>query len=213
MIEGKFINLFPTIVLSNKLNREFTFDELNCILDYQDKLNPITGNITSQDMYVLDNEKLFELKSFCQEVLDEYFIKVYNPINPNDVRLQITQSWLNFTSEDKFHEKHRHFNSVISGIIYINANRENDSIIFTKLDSEDFWQIQPKELNEYNSRNCFFKVGTKDIIIFPSNLYHSTPQTNNNYLRISLAFSSFITGTIGYIEGPIKGINELKIKI
>lgn len=211
--QERIIPLFPTFVMSNKLHRDITIDELNCILDYNDKLNEITEGITSKEQTVLDNERLSDLKSFCEEILNDYFIKIYNPINPDDVRLKITQSWLNFTSGEKFHEKHKHYNSFMSGILYINAYRDKDSIVFTKADSDFNWQIHPKEPSEFASTNFHLSVSTGDIIIFPSNLYHSTPITNNNYLRISLAFNSYIAGTIGFVEGPLKGINQLTIKL
>ena len=211
--QERIIPLFPTFVMSNRLDRDITADELNCILSYYDKLNETTEDITSREQTVLDNERLSGLKSFCEEILNDYFIKIYNPINPDDVRLNITESWLNFTSGNKYHEKHKHYNSFMSGILYINAYRDKDSIIFTKADSEFNWQIQPKESTEFNSTNFHLSVGTGDIIIFPSNLYHSTPVTGNSYLRISLAFSSYIVGTVGYIQGPLTGINQLTIKL
>lgn len=211
--EGQIITVFPTTILSNKINREFTKDELICILDYFDELNSKTEDITTTDMYILDNERLSDIKSFCQEILNDYFLKVYDPINPNDVKLKITQSWLNFTSNGKYHEKHKHYNSFMSGIIYINAYKDKDSIIFSKADTEFNWQIQCKESNPYNASHFHYSVNTGDILIFPSNLYHSTPINNNNYVRISLAFSSFIDGVIGYVEGPLKQINQLNIKL
>ena len=211
--QERIISLFPTFVMSNRLDRDITTDELNCILDYNDKLNETTEGITSREQTVLENERLSGLKSFCEEILNDYFIKIYNPINPDDVALKITESWLNFTIGNKFHEKHKHYNSFMSGILYINAYRDKDSIVFTKADSDFNWQIHPKEPSEFNSTNFHLSVGTGDIIIFPSNLYHITPVTNNNYLRISLAFSSYIVGTIGFIEGPLKGINQLTIKL
>jgi hypothetical protein len=210
---SEIIPLFPTTIMTNNINRQFTLDELNCILDYNDKLNPITGNITSKDMYVLDNDKLYDIKLFCQNILNDYFFKIYDPVNPNDVKLVITQSWLNFTMHEQHHEKHKHYNSFLSGIIYINAFKDKDGIIFSKADSDFNWQIQSKNQNPFNSKDFFLSVGIGDIVIFPSNMYHSTMQTNNDYIRISLGFSSFIDGTIGYLDGKIEGINKLKINI
>lgn len=211
--QEKILRLFPTYIVCKKLDRDITIDELNCILDYYDKLNEVSEGIISREQTVLENKRLYNLKVFCEETLNDYFIKIYNPINPNDVKIKITESWLNFTSGNKFHEKHKHYNSFLSGILYINAFKDKDSIIFTKPDSDFNWQIQPKEPSEFNSTNFHLSVETGDILIFPSNTYHSTPVTNNNYVRISLAFSSFISGNIGFIEGPLKGINQLNIKL
>ena len=210
--EGKITPLFPIVIMTNKINRDFTKDEMTCVFEHYDKLNTKTEAIVSNDNNVFDDERLANIKDFCEEVLNQYFTKVYDPINPNDVKLRITQSWLNFTTQGKFHEKHKHYNSFLSGVLYINAYRDKDSIIFTKPETEFNWQIQSKESTAFNASHFHNSVNTGDIIIFPANLYHSTPVNNNNYVRISLAFSSFITGTIGYIDGPLKGINQLNIK-
>jgi uncharacterized protein (TIGR02466 family) len=211
--QENILTIFPTIIYTNKINREFTKDELNCILGYYDKANATAHDILSTDMNVLDNEKLSDIKAFCQEMLDDFFIKIYNPINPNNVRLKLTQSWLNFIYGDRHHESHKHHNSFMSGVIYINAYKDKDSIIFTKPDTDFNWHIQPKEATKYNYSHSHHAVNTGDIIIFPANLYHSTPVNTNNYVRISLAFSSFLTGTIGYVEGPLTGINQLKLNL
>jgi len=210
--EGKITPLFPTVIMSNKINRDFTKDEMTCVLEHYDKLNTKTESIVSNDNNVFDDERLSDIKYFCEEALNQYFYKIYDPINPNDVKLRITQSWLNFTTQGKFHEKHKHYNSFLSGVLYINAYRDKDSIIFTKTETEFNWQIQSKESTAFNASHFHNSVNTGDIIIFPANLYHSTPVNNYNYVRISLAFSSFITGTVGYIDGPLKGINQLNIK-
>ena len=211
--QENILTIFPTVVYTNKINREFTKDELNCILDHYDKANAASHDILSTDMNVLDNEKLSDIKAFCQEMLDDFFLKVYNPINPNDVKLKLTQSWLNFTQGDRYHESHKHYNSFMSGVIYINAFKDKDSIIFKKPDTDFNWQIQSKHSSIYHCSHSHHSVGIGDIFIFPSNLYHGTPKTNNHHLRISLAFNSFLSGTIGYVEGPLKEINKLKIDL
>ena len=42
------------------------------------------------------------------------------------------------------------------------------------------------------------------IILFPSNLYHSVKINKNDYTRISLAFNTFLRGTIGGHEYDVK---------
>jgi hypothetical protein len=211
--EENIIPIFPTIIYTNKLKREFTEGELKCVLDYYNKSNAESNDILSIDMNVLDNVNLSDIKSFCQEILNDFFLKIYNPINPDEVQLKITQSWLNFTYGDRYHESHKHYNSFMSGVLYINAFKDKDSIIFKKPDSDFNWQIQSKESTMYHCSHSHHNVSNGDIYIFPSNLYHSTPKTNNNHIRISLAFNSFLFGTIGYVEGPLKEINKLKIKL
>ena len=58
-------------------------------------------------------------------------------------------------------------------------------------------QIQAKEQNMYTCVEAYFPVGKGDIVLFPSTLEHSVPTTSDDKTRISLAFNSFIKGTLG----------------
>lgn len=211
MNPGELVSLFPTSLLVNNIDRSLTDEELECILDYQDTVRANTGNITTKDVLVLENPKLAGLKKLVEEALQDYLIQIYNPINPDNIKLVVTQSWLNFTDKTQYHHKHHHHNSIISGCLYINARKESDSIMFTKRATGEPWQIQALEQNYFNCNEFTVPVETGDIVLFPSNLTHSVPQTNHEYTRISLAFNSFWDGELGFVKGAIDGINFLRV--
>lgn len=211
--QGEIVTIFPTSVMINKFPRPFNSDELDCIMDYRSHVRQNTGNITTNDMYVFENEILKDIKYYCQKSLDDYFIKIYKPINPESVNLEITQSWLNYTDKGQFHHKHYHHNSLVSGCIYINAKKENDLITFSKRNNPQNWQIQAEHEDELNCNDVHFFVNTCDIIIFPSNLTHSVPPSDTDYTRISIAFNSFPSGDIGFVDGRLKGINFVKLDV
>lgn len=211
MNPGELVSLFPTSLLVNNIDRSLTDEELECILDYQDTVRANTGNITTKDVLVLENPKLAGLKKLVEEALQDYLIQIYNPINPDNIKLVVTQSWLNFTDKTQYHHKHHHHNSIISGCLYINARKESDSIMFTKRATGEPWQIQALEQNYFNCNEFTVPVETGDIVLFPSNLTHSVPQTNHDYTRISLAFNSFWDGELGFVKGAIDGINFLRV--
>jgi uncharacterized protein (TIGR02466 family) len=213
MIQGEPVSMFPTSLLLNNIGRDFTHDELDCVLEYKDTVRSNTGNITTKDVLVLENPRLAGLKSLVEEALQDYLIQVYNPINPDKIRLVPTQSWLNFTDKTQYHHKHYHHNSIISGCLYINAKRESDSIVFTKRATGEPWQIQALEQNYFNCNEFTVPVNTGDLVLFPSNLIHSVPKTEHEYTRISLAFNSFWDGELGFIKGAIDGINFLRINV
>lgn len=207
----ELVSLFPTSLLVNNIGRGLTDEELECVLDYQDTVRANTGNITTKDVLVLENPKLAGLKKLVEEALQDYLMQVYNPINPDKIRLVVTQSWLNFTDKTQYHHKHYHHNSIISGCLYINARKESDCIMFTKRANGEPWQIQALEQNYFNCNEFTVPVETGDIVLFPSNLTHSVPQTNHDYTRISLAFNSFWDGELGFVKGAIDGINFLRV--
>jgi uncharacterized protein (TIGR02466 family) len=210
-MKGEIISMFPTCLLLNNIQREFTQDEMDCILEYKYDVRENTGNITTNDVFVLENPRLSDLKTLVNEALNDYLKQIYHPIN--DVKLLSTISWLNFTDKTQFHHKHCHHNSIVSGCLYINAKLESDCIVFTRRATGENWQLQPNDYNAFNSNEFTVPVNTGDLVLFPSNLIHSVPKTNHDYMRISLAFNSFFSGELGFIEGPMKGINFVKIDL
>lgn len=208
MKQGQVIPIFPTTITISNIGRSFTQDEMSCMMSFKDQVRDNGSN--TKDIYILEQPGLVDIKALCYQALQDYLRQVYNPINPDYIEMKITHSWLNFSRKEQFHYKHTHHNSILCGVLYIDAVK--DTIIFTKADSGDNWQIQPKEENPFNMCDVPISVNTGDLVIFPSNLTHSVP-TIEREGRISLAFNSFFNGSIGFIEGPMKGINYLKINI
>jgi uncharacterized protein (TIGR02466 family) len=209
----ELVSLFPSCLLLNTIEESFTQDELDCILEYKDDVRGNTGNITTNDVLVLENPRLFRLKKIVEEALQDYLMQLYNPINPNSIKLVITQSWFNYTDKTQYHHKHHHHNSIISGCIYINAIKDKDSIVFTKRATGDNWQLQALEQNYFNCNEFTVNVGTGDVVLFPSNMLHSVPKTNHEHTRISLAFNSFWEGELGFVSGPLEKINFLRVSV
>jgi hypothetical protein len=90
----------------------------------------MTGNITSNDNYVLNEKPFLNLKNELDLKVKEYFDKIICP--SNKVKPYITQSWLNYTKRNQYHHKHQHPNSLVSGVFYINADEKLDKIKFFK---------------------------------------------------------------------------------
>lgn len=210
MERGFVLPIFPTVISMKKMERQFTQDEIYFMLSFKEKVRSNESN--TEDIYILEQEKLSNIKSICEEALNDYFLQVYDPINKDDIALKITHSWLNFTRKGQFHYSHTHHNSFLCGCLYVSANKEKDCIVFTKMDSGENWQIQTNNPNLISSNQFSLTVETGDIVIFPSNLTHSVPSIEEDG-RLSLAFNSFFSGNIGFIEGPMKGINFVKIDL
>jgi len=198
------IGLFPTPVYTTKLNRDLTNKETNFI--EKCKLNTIKneGNITSKDSYVLDSKIFLNLKKDLNKIIEDYFNKVISPLN--NVKPYITQSWLNYTEKTQYHHTHEHPNSLVSGVFYINANKDNDRIKFFKKEYQQI-KFEIKEYNIYNSLSWWLPVETSQVILFPSSLTHSVEVKQGTNTRISLAFNVFIKG----IFGNDVSLTELKL--
>lgn len=150
------------------------------------------GNTSSEDKYILRNKEVTDLATFIDKCAHEYLMATICP--KNDVRLRVTQSWLNWTKPGQYHHKHAHSNSIISGCFYVSAN---DDKIFFYRDGYKRLKFPPVEWNPYNSDSWWFSVKKGDLIFFPSELTHMVEIKSGDDIRVSLAFNTFPVGHIG----------------
>ena len=195
MIQSTIHSIFPTPVYFSELNRELTKKELLEVDNLKKDSHNNEGNITSNNNYVLNLKEFKDIKNEIDLRIKDYFEKVI--CSSNNLKPYITQSWLNYTDKNEYHHRHAHPNSFVSGILYINCNKEYDKIKYFK--SDDYQTIKPeiKKYNLYNYDNWWFSVKTGDIVLFPSSLVHMVETKKGDNTRISLSFNIFVKGTIG----------------
>ena len=189
--------LFPYPVYFATLERELTKKELKTIKAYKTKTYKNFGNTTSNDTYVLENKPLQNLKKYLNKTVIDYFNEVV--CTDNLIVPYITQSWINYTATNQFHHRHSHSNSYVSGVFYINADKEVDTISFYKLNQPAI-ELHKTKYNIFNSNSWRYPVQTGDIILFPSSLEHAVDKKKETNTRISLSFNVFMKGKIGIKE-------------
>ena len=205
IMKYKIVSIFPTPLLTATLGRDFSNKEVNFI---ESKINDSVlnrGNETSLDNYVIDNLELKGLKSDLEFLLKSYLKDVVNPLNEFD--MCITQSWLNTTTEGGWHHIHRHPNSYLSGVVYIRADKDSDNIVFSKQEYKQI-DIKSKTRNKFNTDSKIFSVGTGNVIIFPSKLWHQVETKLSSSIRVSLAFNVMPKGIFGDKERLTEWVNE-----
>jgi uncharacterized protein (TIGR02466 family) len=186
------VPIFPTVVGHVKLERELTFSEIDVV--NKQKWNSNIGNKVAEDNKVLNTPALYDIKRFIENSLREYFLFLYP--GREDMEIYITQSWMNCTKSGEWHHQHAHPNSFISGVFYIECD-DSDSIDFVKRAYNQI-TVVPKEWTLYNSPNWNFKTEKNLLLLFPSSLEHTVSQiTKPNHTRVSLAFNTFIRGSLG----------------
>ena len=185
-------NLFPTPIGKYELDRNLTEEELLFLKNQKTRLN--MGNTTSVNNLILKDKQLTKLRDFIETKVSEYFVEVYRP--KHKVNLKITQSWTNYTDKGQYHHKHEHPNSFVSGVFYVQADKEKDKIYFFK---SEYRQIKfpPSKWNIWNSDSWWFDVGVGNLILFPSSLTHMVETVQNEKTRISLSFNTFPVGQVG----------------
>jgi len=187
--------LFPEPVYFSKLERALTKEELKVADEYKKKTYPSIGNTISNANYILENKTLKNLKKDLHTKVIDYFDKIV--CTDNSITPYITQSWISYTETNQFHHKHSHPNSYISGVFYIDAQKEVDSITFCKPPAHETIKLTPTKYNLFNSTTCSFPVETGNIFLFPSSLTHGVDKKKGTNTRISLSFNTFIKGTLG----------------
>ena len=195
MIQSTIHSMFPTPVYFSELNRELTKKELLEVDNIKKDCHNNTGNIVSNNNYVLNLKEFKDIKNEIDLRIKDYFEKVI--CSSNNLTPYITQSWLNYTNKKEYHHQHEHPNSLVSGVFYINSNEEYDKIKFFKKDYYQIIKPEIKKYNLYNSDNWWFPVKTGNIILFPSSLTHMVEIKQGVNTRISLAFNIFVKGSIG----------------
>jgi len=204
MNTAEIIGIFPTPIYTNKLDREFTKKEINFFTKEKEKKFKNVGNNSSDNNYILNSSELKNLKQELDEIVKDYFKKVISI--DEKASPYITQSWLNWTSENEFHHRHSHSNSIVSGVLYIDVDEKQDKINFFKNENCQIY-IREKEPNIFNTNNVSLVVKNGLIVLFPSYLDHAVDVKKGNNVRISLAFNTFVKGTIGLD----KALTELKL--
>lgn len=196
--------VFPVPIFHTELDREFTKKELNFCKNQINDANDNIGNNTSKNNYLLEEKELKEIKNFIEKNIKVYMDNIVCPAD--DTQVYITQSWINYNGQNQFHHEHAHPNSYISGILYIKADETIDSINFK---NRQYSFIEPliKNHNIWNSKDWWYPVKSKKLIIFPSSVTHNVFQKNDSNIRISLAFNTFVKGNIG---SNVR-LNELKL--
>jgi len=197
--------IFPTPVMTSHIERDFTTDEIKYIRKLRATTNPNVGNVRSVATHVLDAPEMKAIRSIVAEHVNRYAWKIISA-DPRHTFF-ITQSWVNFTDHGQSHHRHIHTNSLISGVLYIEAKKEVDSICFYRSGIAAQILVSDVQTNEYNAPSWKFRVGVGDLILFPSELSHNVEQTTGEHTRISLAFNAFVRGDIGSAEQ----LNSLEI--
>ena len=140
------------------------------------------------------NSPLFKgLKKEIHLRIEDYFNTIICPADP--IKPYITESWYNITKPGEKHHKHKHPNSIVSGVYYITPG----TICFYK-EYNSTINVDRKSFNEFNGYSYNEQLKKGEVILFPSQLEHGVQQYEGNIPRQSIAFNIFIKGKLGTLS-------------
>ena len=159
--------------------------------------------LTSVDKKVLDRPELALVRGLIEKEI-EFCARDLYALAPN-VEFYITNSWVNIYGRGDQAGAHMHHNSLLSGVLYLQATEAGGEIVFHKdMQSQVPFPlaIDPDVVssNIYNCKSWGYKPQTNDICIFPSALSHSVLPNGSDEMRWTLAFNAFVRGTFGAIH-------------
>lgn len=194
-------NIFPTPIYNTVLELE-NYDFSN--IKFISQTNDVTVISDTNDL--LNQSQFASLKSQIDDHMQHFY---YNILGYEEsIRPEMCSSWLVRTSPNHESAWHVHKNSIFSGVLYLNTDKDCGNIIF-KVPETDDRNIIPvldppiKFQSIYNHR--WFSVAPKNglMLLFLSTLPHKIQKNCSNIDRLSIAFNYFLKGSFDDAAGRL----------
>ncbi len=184
---------YPLVICGKKY--EFTGAERKYISDLEMIDN--NGNSMSKNDRVLDSKELADIKQFIDAQIFNYKKNLLRIKDANEI--YVTQSWVNQSNTNQFHPKHKHPNSVISGVMFLDENTDESlpPIRFHRTLEMFPLNFSFDELNEFNASAREFDPEQGMLMLFPSLLEHDVDVNKSERVRSSISFNTYVRGTVG----------------
>lgn len=197
-----FLSLFPTLVIKklNFLNDQqcslienFYHQNIsNKALDHPQFLGSSKSTHQRYDINVLKLLKndlgLKSINKNIEMILNEYCY------NSKIDELQISNSWFNLQNKKSVLKNHNHPNSVLSAVIYINADHNSSPLVFENPNPYTIFQkfnLTHEDCYNNNPRKFFIQPKRGMLILFPSWLNHGSDHIENNMdNRLTISFNT-----------------------
>lgn len=189
-MEQKLLTLFSKVISIQDI--EFDIKKIKSEADKIEFQKPPLEK-QSVSFKILD-KKIF--KNLKKPLMDKFYKYAHNFLKYSDQEFKITTSWLTKTTPGRDSFMHNHRNSMFSGILYLKTEPGKAKIRFWNPRREGFL-LQPVEYNVLNSENYIISLSEKNLLFFPSEVYHKIETNDTNSDRLSLAFNIVPTNKFG----------------
>tara|TARA_B100000131_G_scaffold315288_1_gene353444 strand:- start:98 stop:703 length:606 start_codon:yes stop_codon:yes gene_type:complete len=185
----------PTAIYKDKLGYKLTSQQRDTL----DNL-VIHPNELSEEMGILDRPEFKSMKDVVFSHVKKYEKDVCG--FKSSLSFKLTESWYRETVPGHNHPDHNHPNSMLSGVVYLNVPKGDEShegINLIHIENRGVFKNHEFRYDytptKYNQITTFVPVETGDIVLFPSYLYHFvTHNESRNESRRVISFNTFIQG-------------------
>ena len=153
-----------------------------------------TGSYENNDYEILKRPEFSELKKVISDHMDAFW---YQVLSYNHYKWEFTTTWVNKNPRGTYHNLHKHPNSVVSGVYYIDVPENSSGLTFHD-PRERHLRLKPSNENEFTATQAVVSVSSGDIVLFPSDIYHEVTKNESDGVRISLAFNTWFTGKLEF---------------
>ncbi len=163
-------------------------------------------NLISENLYIFEEPQLRSIKEAVHEALDIFARDVMGITQ----QLYVTQSWSLVNQPNVGMHGHSHSNSIISGsLYYCDMPEPVAGMIFDRHRTYQQLEIRPEnsKQNLYNTPVNIVIPKKNDLILFSSSLQHVVQTNTSTKPRYSIAFNTFIKGTLGSFQD----VSELRL--
>ncbi|WP_435417269.1 putative 2OG-Fe(II) oxygenase [Parerythrobacter aurantius] len=170
------------------------------------RMNTNQVNQISDELYLFARPEMKSIAEAVQQGLDTYTAEVMGIPQ----RLEVTQSWALMNPPGVGMHGHTHSNSMISGSLYYTDMPDPPgNMIFERFNGyrQIELAIDGRKQNIYNAPRNAIVPKKGDLVLFSSALQHYVEVNNSSANRYSIAFNTFVRGTIG----SFRDVSELKL--
>ena len=163
-------------------------------------------NLISEDLYIFNRPELASIAEAVQDALNTYASEVIGISQT----LYVTQSWSLINRPGVGMHGHTHSNSIASGsLYYTQLQSPAANMIFDRHRTYQQIQLRPEsqKTNIYNAPYRVVSPAHGDLLLFASDLQHLVEPNSSSSDRHSIAFNSFVKGTLG----DLRNVSQLKL--
>jgi uncharacterized protein (TIGR02466 family) len=184
-MKSNIIKLFPTMVGTYDMSELVSTIDIDNILNSNSQENGLVDGSRSMIIPHLMSD-FSNLMGEIQNCVNDFSKQL--SLNPT----KIYDSWINILNEKGSVGSHRHYNSVISGALYLHIADNSSSIYFIN-PTEGLRMLEMGYVSSYESEytpniHCI-TPNTGQLILFPSWIEHYVG-VNQSSLRITLSFNT-----------------------
>ena len=191
------IPLFPTGMVKPYTAPKSFFQSLNLSQFEFERFKGQTKLRTEKFNNILLHPDFVEIKNWIQECAEDF---LDNVLQIEYEEFFFTESWLNVSEKGGYQKIHNHSNSIISGTLYLQSEKDHPPLEFKKqkMEFEPFISLTEhyKKGNPNTASTLGFPCIQDTMLVFNSHLYHGHDASQVESERIGLAWN----GLINFLE-------------